>query len=62
MKTNSGPIHFTKNELRAVHEGDYKPMEKRLRRELPGRASLLKIVSKRRTKAEIRRLTREEGH
>jgi len=57
MKIQIGPIQFTKKELHEAREGNYKLIDKRLRRELPGRARLLKAVGKPNTKAQLRRLT-----
>lgn len=59
QKSAGGPIQFTNAELREAGKGNYEPIEKRLRKELPKRASQLKRLGRPRTMAEIAHLTRK---
>jgi hypothetical protein len=54
------PIHFTEGEIRQLHSGDTKVIEKRLKRELTARARLFEVDRPRAT-PELKRLIRKSG-
>jgi hypothetical protein len=61
QKSATGPIQFTKAELGEARKGNYEPIEKRIQKELPKRAYLVKRLGRPRTKAEIAQLIRQAG-
>jgi hypothetical protein len=51
-----GPIRFTDEEIREARRGNYAPVNKRIRKELPAHARAMKGTGRPRTKAELKRL------
>jgi hypothetical protein len=50
-----GPIRFTDEEILEARRGNYAPVNKRIRKELPAHARAMKGTGRPRTKAELKR-------
>ena len=55
------PIRFTDKEILAARNGNYAPVEKRMKKEFPARARTLKGAYRPHTKAELKRLAGSPG-